>query len=89
MDKTTYAELEDLTETCTAWRGLKRCTTRGSIDFSSSVRSQIPGALGNKAREVCLLTGFGGMPPSNFLDFRPSEIVSGAMLEWNNEPGIL
>ena len=38
-------------------------------------------ALGNKAREARLLGGSGGMPPRNFLAFRTSEIVSGAILE--------
>ena len=46
-------------------------------------------ALGDKVREAHLLGGSGGMPPRNFLDFRPSEIISGAILEWNSEPGIL
>ena len=42
MNKTTYAELEDLTEMCTAWQDLKWCTTCCVIDFSSSVGSHIP-----------------------------------------------
>ena len=31
------------------------------------------------AREARHLGGFGGMPPRKILDFRPSEIVSGAI----------
>ena len=34
---------------------------------------------GAVARKACHLVGFGGMPPRKILDFRHSEIVSGAI----------
>ena len=43
--------------------------------------------LGNKACKMRLLGEPVGMPPKLFLDFRPSEIVSGALLEGNSESG--
>ena len=60
-------------------RGESRIHKKGELEMVAVGVSRCMIAVYDSIRSV-LLGGSGGMPPRKILDFRPSEIVSGAIL---------